>query len=141
MRRHIFVFLLCSSATGCAMLDSCWDGVQTCCDDYGDHCCEMDPVQAAMLRSYNMENRAYLCRPFMPLEVVQYTRPYVSPPITNLAGIWGVTPFQPQPPASRAPMIPPAPPADPFAAPTPAPPAADPNLPPAASAASQAPAQ
>ncbi len=79
-----------------------------------------------MLRYYNLENRAYLCRPFMPQEVVQYTRPYIAPPITNLAGLWGVTPFQAPLPASRVAIVPALPPAS------------DQNLPPAVPAATEA---
>src|SRR5579864_4018709 len=90
MGRHVFFYLLCSTTAGCATFESCCDSVQSCHEDYCDHCCETDPVQAAMLRSYKQETKAYLCRPFMPLEVLQTTRPYISPPITNLTGLWGL---------------------------------------------------
>jgi hypothetical protein len=77
MSRHVLLILLCGASAGCAAMKSC-------CDDYCDHCCEKDPVQAALLRTYKQETRDYLCRPFMPLEVVQSNRPHLAPAIADL---------------------------------------------------------
>jgi hypothetical protein len=78
MSRYVLLVLLCSTSAGCA-------GFKSCCNDYCDHWCEKDPVQAALIRNYKQETCDLLCPPFMPLEVMQGTRPYLVPGISDLS--------------------------------------------------------